>query len=367
MQPSIGVLLTSKELWQIQVDRDPPRHLPTVANDFVTTIVANAGLFPNSNDDDDELKQDEQHHTTAKKHNTTVGKKDSFMSDETLLHLKETMAHEYTNETAFSKALFEALRLCLKGYETKTKHSNFMILMTNHTTPSTTNNICFDGSDDETYYAIGFVREVMVRVDRLEKASADGKRVTTTTPDSHEMSKSGHSVCLFRRTKKPNNKCCSEDDDVCTEEEWEPMDCFAVVKLNLSDINCCGTFPRDQDQIIIPSPNKLEDDAHDLLGQVICYTIDNVLLHLARRGKLDHPKPLLPLAPLEESPSALVLLPMTIVTAVQRENKSEKNKSGDKREEEAPSSESKRQRLLLERVRWVSAQLHVPKACGNRF
>jgi hypothetical protein len=112
-----------------------------------------------------------------------------------------------------------------------------------------------------------------------------------------------------------------------------------MVKLQTSD-RSCGTFERDEDKNV----ERFSDlqDEHEPFGHVVCNTVESILLYHVRRGKLDGDEPLLPLA---------------MVTAAVKTDRSVKNES---------NSKSKKQKPPV-RVRWVSGQLHVPKACGDRF
>jgi hypothetical protein len=319
--PGARALLLGREIWQTEVDCQPPRDLQTVSNEFITAVAKS--ISPNISDN--EAGSSDNAGNSDQRIEHTGGKEALVMSNESLKQLKKVIANEYASEDVFNKALFEKLRQSLKGYERKTKHSNFILIK----------NSCMDDADDEGgEYAIGFAREVRAGLGLFEKIP--GKRLSasdSTSSGLRSQFKTDHLVCLFRR-----NNPDKWSDDAC--DDWIPIDCFSVVELKMSD-TICDTFQRDGEKRIIPS-FKLQD-GHGPLGQVILYTIGCVHLYLARRGKLDE-EPRLPLA----------------IVAAKRE-KSEREKS-----EELLSPESKKQKIL-EQVQWVSGQLHVPKACGGRF
>jgi hypothetical protein len=282
----VGELLKAKEIWHEDVECQPPRALPTVAKEFLT------GIRP----------------TSRMPHERLVEK------------LKKAMTKDYINGEAFSEHLFKSLRQCLKQYERKTTHANFILIRSTNTSITTT-------TDSVIEYAVGFTRSMHPSLDlfkkhqRNETYKSDSSNESETTFDPSQ-----HLVCLFRR-------------NVLSKEEWEPIDCFSIVKLHTSD-RSCGTFRRDDHQRI----RRFGDlqDEHEPFGHVVGNTLESILPYHARRGKLDGDEPLLPLA--------------LVTAAVKTDRSLKKNKS----------LESKQQKPF-ELVRWVSGQLHVPKACDDCY
>jgi hypothetical protein len=281
----VAELLKLKEIWHDDVECQPPRDLRTVANQFLKAIEGN------ENDEG------------------TSG----MMSEDCLEELKVAVGNDYESGESFSEHLFESLRQYLKLYERKTTNSNFILI-------TSTNNTVPTGGDSANEYAVGFTRKMHPSLDLFKKhqRSNDCEKV---------LHPSRHLVCLFRRIKSDND------------QEWEPIDCFSLVELKTSD-RSCGTFERDRDRRILTSRDL--EDAHEPFGQVICSTVESILLYHARRGKLDGDEPLMPLA---------------LVAAAVKTKRSAITKMNSKSTKEK----------LLERVRWVSGQLRVPKTCGNHF
>ncbi len=284
----MGELLKAKEIWHEYVECQPPRALATVAKEFLS------GIRP----------------TSRISHDCLVGK------------LEEAMDNTYENGEAFSEHLFESLRQCLKQYEKSNTNPNFIIIRSTKTCITTTD-------DGAVEYAVGFTRSMHPSLDLFKNHQRNETYRSDSSNDSDNriLQTSQHLVCLFRQN-------VSNEDD-----EWEPIDCFSMVKLQTSDRNC-GTFERDDDKNVELS-NDLEDE-HEPFGHVVCNTVESILPYHVRRGKLDGNE---------------LLLPLAMVTAAVKTDRSVKNESNLKSKQQEP----------LVRVRWVSGQLHVPKACGDRF
>jgi hypothetical protein len=423
-------MLAYRGLDQKLVDRQPPPDLQTIANEFVKAV-ANAAAFVrpqrevppcastetrhipppraaavavDDNDNDDCLahkqKRRRQKRRKLKPWGGMVGTKSEMLKDSDDLKIKavtpvvdnlsfdygqleEAMTETYEDEDLFNIALFEALRACLSGYEVDQPNTSYVLMK----------------SERSTKYAVGFARQVRASLDLFDKkmggksvASTESTRSGMTSVSNHE-----HAVCLFQRNK--------------SSDEWEPLDCFAVVKLKMSDTSCVE-FTRHSKTANIEPSNRLGSH-HAALSQVTLYNIGCVLLYHARRGKLGKkPLPLAIVAATRQQPRnekvtvaasrkpAAKQARMATVAApkVAASRKAAKKQGAKKlsfsfikraRElalqakrgalafvnveakkavlqttEEGPIDANARK---LKRARWVSGQLHVPEALGNRF
>jgi hypothetical protein len=258
--------------------------------------------------------------------------------------------------------LFQALEECLSGYEINQSNPSFFLI--NHNNHHRNNNNNNDCSEKKTTkkYAVGFACNARPFLDLFKDRSEtsgddlmDSGMSSISKMITEFSSKSDHSVCVFRQID--DNRPIEENDDAGSKtsycDEWELLDCLATVQLRLGDTSCVE-FTRDNyNHRIEPSgADQLEDD-HVALSHSILYTMDCVLPYHARRGKLG------------KEP-----LPMAIVAATKEELI---NDDDDDDQVELAAASTKevepdaKKARKLQRTRWVSGQLHVPEALGNRF
>ncbi len=222
---------------------------------------------------------------------------------EALAKLTVPLTKAYFTKTEFDMALFQLLRDCLSTYEL-TQSDNDLILL----------NLA-----ETNEYAVGIARQKSL-AHKFEQESLHKEHTLQSLPStvnsvqSHSTSidemdvdaTSDHAVCLLQNGTNV----------------WSVTDCFSVVGLTMSDSACedfgsGGTFE--------------EPDFWDRhIGQVILDNLGSVLLFRAKRGVLQDSIPLTMIA--GEKKGGLDLDPT--------ENKM---------------------------LRWVSARLQVPKACGDGF
>jgi hypothetical protein len=222
--------------------------------------------------------------------------------------LENVLTTEYPHETDFDAALFEALRGCLQGYDLQQDNTSFILLK---------NLIRHDGK-----YAVGFARrrrrQVCTALNLLPnfKETPTANSVTTSTSASDELQATDHAVCLF------------EQDGGNT---WKVKECFTAVELNMSDTSCEEFHVEDNS---VPSIDL--ECRHGALGQAMLYTMGSVVLYHARSGI-----------------SEASIIPIAVI-------------AGRRKGDCAFSTKTKRPRRL-DRLRWVSALLYKPEACGGRY
>jgi hypothetical protein len=191
---------------------------------------------------------------------TRLGAGKKLMSAEKALKiLKIPLTTEYNNESNLSKALFKALRQCLKARDLTLapKDDNIIILEVGETTE----------------YAVGLARQSSVAKDlNIEIVEKIDDSTVGIDIESKDRSTPDHSICLFLK-----------DSDA----RWRVSDCFAVVELKLNDTSC-QAFPMLNDTV----DDVSLEDKHGALGQVMLYTLTSVLPYHARRGVLGKYLPL---------------------------------------------------------------------------
>jgi hypothetical protein len=369
-----AALLSGRGLQQQAVDRQPPRDLQTAAQEFFKEIRIAAGRRIN----DDEPS--------------------SLFLQTNLDKLKSSMAGRYKDEKYFNRRLFATLRQCLKDYELKSDNSDFFLIK----------NTCSDQD-----YAVGFARELRPSLDPFPKEQHVTATDGTTSIGTRSHLRPDHSVCLFGRRKGG---------------PWEAIDCFAKVELRTNKTSCIE-FPRESKTLKIEQSETAEEILQDPLAHVILNNIGCILLYHARRGKLVKELPLAIVDCKEldmmktdddtfsktkdqpegvddgadgkengcdgEDQKAVIGddykdsvfpavenrrqgeldnrfdevddLPLAQVLAsnmpIFKRLGNNAKRSPDENAEQPDAKKSKK----LERCRWVSAQLHVPEATGDRF
>ncbi len=273
--------------------RCPPRELRDICDEF-RSILAN--------------------HCWRKKSDRTTAP--TCFDDGSLVKLDRALKDDFNDESAFDKALFEALRGCLTIFEVHDCGENNIVLQS----PGR------NDDDDDDKYAVGFVRQV--RPALFDVHSSAKESGASSSPSSTTISSSSgvdnnnrqvdHAVCIFEKTSSSGQK-------------WNVRECFGVVALNMSDTSCEEFYVPDD---AIASVDL--ESSHGALSLTILYAMRNIVLAQARNGIC---QPSIPLA----------------VIAGRKKRHVCKRRPTDK----APK--------LPERLRWVSARLYIPEACGNRF
>ncbi len=185
-------------------------------------------------------------------------------AEEALTKLKSPLTEVYSNELEFDKALFQALRDCLKEYDLRPQDDKTIFLDL--------------GQKNE--YAVGIVRQNSPAINLVQnKMLTDSFEHTNTETDVDTVL--GHGVCLFQKR----------------ENKWHATDCFSLVELKMSDSSC-------EDFDLNDSNSKIErpelGGRHGPLGQLILKNLGTVLPHRAKRGVLGDHIPLAMIAGIRE-------------------------------------------------------------------
>lgn len=185
-----------------------------------------------------------------------AGIKELPPADKALDVLSVPLNTVYLKEVDFDKALFNALRLCVKGNAPfQNEEENTIMLRTNSS------------------YAIGIARQT---AGALNLSAGAGDSISSTN-NSGLSSKSAtdHAVCVFEKR----------------DDAWKLTDCFSVVELKMNDSNCKPFHILSDGTYHVDLSKK-----HAALGQVMMYNMGCILLHRAKRGVLGNRLPLVIIA-----------------------------------------------------------------------
>lgn len=224
-------------------------------------------------------------------------------AEEALIVLKKPLTAEYSTETEFDVALFQALRDCLKAFELRQQQDDDKTILLNLA--------------ETQEYAVGMARETLpdplVMDEMLTEYFVPSRDTSITEMGDVDTILLGHAVCLFQKRKS----------------KWRATDCFSNVELKMSD-SSCADFDLDDCDSKIRKPEL--GGRHGAFGQAIICNLGCVLIHRAKRGVLgDH-------------------IPLAMI-------------AGKKKKESLEPISLKKPPLL----RWVSGRLDVPEACGDAF
>ncbi len=170
---------------------------------------------------------------------------ESNLSDAQVLRkLTLPLTDSFANVEDFGRALFDALRECLSGYEMEIGMDRNAIVLK---------------VDESGRYAVGISCQKAVPQDFDEKAGFYSSVDKSTTQS--------HCVCLFEKGDEGN---------------WIVKDCFSTVQLGLSDTGCEDFF-LDEDGEVAATDLA---DKHRALAEALLNTVQCDLLCHARRGLL---------------------------------------------------------------------------------
>jgi hypothetical protein len=238
---------------------------------------------------------------------------------------------DLNDEGRFDMALFKAIKECLKTCIWNDVDREYFLVR------RTVNGMV--GNRD---LAVGLARyKAMLR--DISLTEVPGKICLPCQKRGDFMSyesKSKHGLCLFERGigESSNNT-------------WKVTDCLSLVELTTNEKACADFEPDTWSKGHINSPEQ--HGVHRALGQALLYTLGGVLPFHARRGILA-----------KSLPVAIIAAKEKAYKRMMHETDPDTMGTDDDSLEEGSQSDANKQNSAI-KLRWVSASIQIPEACGD--